>query len=124
MAVKSPVTLLLCVSMVELFGYLPNSWGLRLNSSGCECGDFPLGDRPFVAVWNSPTAGCRVNFSVNINLKDFGILENPGQTWNGKFVTVFYNAQLGLYPYFTNEEGTHNYNGGMPQVGKEHLPLL
>ena len=82
----------------------------------CKCEDFPLEDRPFVAIWNAPTGGCSVNYSININLRDFDILENPKQTWDGKYVTVFYNAQLGLYPYFTNAEGTNSYNGGMPQV--------
>lgn len=84
----------------------------------CKCEDFPIEDRPFVAIWNAPTGGCSVNYSININLRDFDILENPKQTWNGKYVTVFYNAQLGLYPYFTNAEGTNSYNGGMPQVSK------
>ena len=82
----------------------------------CKCEDFPVEDRPFVAIWNAPTGGCSVNYSININLRDFDILENPMQTWDGKYVTVFYNAQLGLYPYFTNPEGTRSYNGGMPQV--------
>ena len=82
----------------------------------CKCEDFPVEDRPFVAIWNAPTGGCSVNYSININLRDFDILENPMQTWDGKYVTVFYNAQLGLYPYFTNPEGTSSYNGGVPQV--------
>lgn len=82
----------------------------------CKCEDFSLKDRPFVAIWNAPTGGCSVNYSININLRDFDILENPKQTWDGKYVTVFYNAQLGLYPYFTDPEGTNSYNGGMPQL--------
>lgn len=91
---------------------------LDVKNSYCKCEEFPIEDRPFVAIWNAPTGGCSVNFSININLRDFDILENPKQTWNGKYVTVFYNAQLGLYPYFTNEQGTNSYNGGMPQVNK------
>lgn len=82
----------------------------------CKCEDSDVRDRPFVAIWNAPTGGCSVNYSIDINLRDFGILENPKQTWDGKYVTVFYNAQLGLYPYFTDPEGTNSYNGGMPQV--------
>lgn len=89
---------------------------LDVKNSYCKCEEFPIEDRPFVAIWNAPTGGCSVNFSININLRDFDILENPKQTWNGKYVTVFYNAQLGLYPYFTNEQGTNSYNGGMPQL--------
>ena len=87
----------------------------------CKCEDFPVEDRPFVAIWNAPTGGCSVNYSININLRDFDILENPMQSWDGKFVTVFYNAQLGLYPYYTNPEGTRSYNGGMPQVCKVNV---
>lgn len=82
----------------------------------CKCEDSDVRDRPFVAIWNAPTGGCSVNYSIDINLRDFGILENPKQTWDGKYVTVFYNAQLGLYPYFTDPEGTNSYNGGMPQL--------
>ncbi|XP_078372681.1 hyaluronidase-1-like isoform X1 [Oculina patagonica] len=90
---------------------------LDIKNSFCKCEDFPaIEDRPFVAIWNAPTGGCYVNYSININLRDFDILENPKQTWDGKYVTVFYNAQLGLYPYFTNEQGTNSYNGGMPQL--------
>lgn len=92
---------------------------LDIKNSFCKCEDFPIEDRPFVAIWNAPTGGCYVNYSININLRDFDILENPKQTWDGKYVTVFYNAQLGLYPYFTNEQGTNSYNGGMPQVNKQ-----
>lgn len=87
----------------------------------CKCEDFPVENRPFVAIWNAPTGGCSVNYSININLRDFDILENPMQSWDGEFVTVFYNAQLGLYPYYTNPEGTRSYNGGMPQVCKVNV---
>ena len=99
---------------------LLQGFSLDIDNSYCKCENFPIEDRPFVAIWNAPTGGCNVNYSININLKNFDILENPEQTWNGKYVTVFYNAQLGLYPYFTNEEGTNSYNGGMPQVYITH----
>ena len=103
----------LVVVGISLLGYALDA----KESYICKCEDFPVEDRPFVAIWNAPTGGCSVNYSININLRDFDILENPEQTWDGKYVTVFYNAQLGLYPYFTNAEGTNSYNGGMPQVG-------
>ena len=83
----------------------------------CQCGEFPLGDKkPLVAIWNAPTGGCSINFSVHIDLKQFDIEPNPKQRWNGQAITVFYNAQLGLYPYFIDEQGERDYNGGLPQV--------
>ena len=94
---------------------------VNMENSFCRCGEFPLGDKkPLVAIWNAPTGGCNVNFSIHIDLKSFDIQPNPKQQWNGKAITVFYNAQLGLYPYFTDELGTNNYNGGMPQVCVEN----
>lgn len=125
MAFEIPLIVLVYLSMVDLFcdGSLPQVSGLELDNYYCGCEEFPLRNRPFVAVWNAPTGGCNVNFSININLQKFDILENTNQTWNGKYVTVFYNAQLGLYPYFTNDEGTQNYNGGIPQVMR-HQPTF
>jgi len=85
------------------------------NNTFCRCENFAFGGKPFVALWNSPTIGCDFNFSTPVHLKKYGILENDRQTWDGKQVTVFASAQLGLYPYFVmNGEG--NYNGGLPQV--------
>ncbi|KAK3714903.1 hypothetical protein QZH41_010904 [Actinostola sp. cb2023] len=82
----------------------------------CQCEKFPIDGKPFVALWNAPTGGCEKNFSIKIELDDFKIRANPLQTWNGKYVVVFYNAQLGFYPYYTNAAGTRSYNGGMPQI--------
>lgn len=90
---------------------------LNTENTLCQCGQFPLGDKkPLVAIWNAPTGGCGVNFSVHIDLKQFDIQPNPQQRWNGKTITVFYNAQLGLYPYFADDLGESDYNGGLPQV--------
>lgn len=82
----------------------------------CQCDKGAKNGDTFIGVWNSPTGGCQKNFSVKIDLEDYKIRANPHQTWNGKEVVVFYNAQLGYYPYFTNADGTRSYNGGMPQV--------
>ena len=71
---------------------------------------------PFIAVWNSPTGGCNANFSVPIELKRWGILADPLQHWDSRYVTVFYGAQLGLYPYFQSEDGSDAFNQGLPQV--------
>ncbi len=82
----------------------------------CTCGKFAYPKKPFIAVWNSPSGGCMVNFSVPINLHPWGILAEPLQRWNSRYVTVFYGAQLGLYPYYPSEDDSNNYNGGLPQV--------
>lgn len=74
----------LLVAGISLLGF-----ALDIKNSFCKCEDFPIEDRPFVAIWNAPTGGCYVNYSININLRDFDILENPKQTWDGKYVTVF-----------------------------------
>ena len=63
---------------------------------------------------------CDFNFSVPVHLKKFGIRENDLQTWDGKEVTVFSAAQLGLYPYFVMD-GQGNYNGGLPQVSYRNI---
>ena len=76
-----------------------------------------------MVLWNSPTEGCHVNFSVNIELQKYGILTNSNQTWDGEVVTVFYNGQLGLYPFYRNEDENMKYNDGLPQLVNmtEHL---
>lgn len=64
-----------------------------------------------------------VNFSIPINLQPWQILSDPQQHWDSRFVTVFYGAQLGLYPYYPSEDGTNAFNRGLPQLVnlKEHL---
>jgi hyaluronoglucosaminidase len=87
-----------------------------MNSTVCRCTTKSKFGKPFVVLWNSPTEGCHVNFSVNIELQKYGILTNSNQTWDGEVVTVFYNGQLGLYPFYRNEDKTMKYNDGLPQV--------
>ncbi|XP_057304251.1 uncharacterized protein LOC130641460 isoform X2 [Hydractinia symbiolongicarpus] len=92
------------------------------SASICRCENYAYNGKPFVAVWNSPTIGCDFNFSAPIHLKKFGIYENDQQKWDGKRVSVFSSAQLGLYPYFIMN-GESSYNGGLPQLVdlNEHL---
>eukprot|EP00794_Sanderia_malayensis_P015165 gene15165-16724_t len=89
----------------------------------CSCSRFAYPNKPFTAIWNSPTGGCKVNFSVPINLQPWQILSDSNQYWNSRFVTVFYGAQLGLYPYYLSEDGDSNFNGGLPQLVnlRQHL---
>jgi len=61
---------------------------------------------------------CDFNFSTPVELRRHGIYENEQQRWNGKRVTVFSSAQLGMYPYFS-EDGSQMYNGGLPQVANK-----
>ncbi|KAG7279884.1 hypothetical protein CRUP_016211, partial [Coryphaenoides rupestris] len=60
-------------------------------------------DRPFVVVWNMPTAGCEQRHGVQLNLDDFDIVN----------MSIFYRDHLGLYP-FISRDGTE-VNGGLPQ---------
>ena len=92
---------------------------LDIDTSVCRCTTKSKFGKPFVVLWNSPTEGCHVNFSVNIELEKFGILTNSNQTWDGEVVTVFYNGQLGLYPYYRHEEEKRKYNAGIPQVKRK-----
>lgn len=89
---------------------------LDINSAVCRCTTKSKFGKPFVVLWNSPTEGCHVNFRVNIELEKYGILTNSNQTWNGEVITVFYNGQLGLYPYYRNDNKSSKVNDGLPQV--------
>lgn len=111
---RKPNSALILTSIIILITFRVQS--LELESAFCRCEKFSPFDKPFVVLWNSPTEGCHVNFSVKIELEKFGILTNTKQTWDGEVVTVFYNAQLGLYPYFDEENSSVTYNGGLPQV--------
>ena len=96
--------------------YLIYVQALDMDSTVCRCTTKSKFGKPFVVLWNSPTEGCHVNFSVNIELEKHGILTNSNQTWDGEVVTVFYNGQLGLYPFYRNEDKKRKYNAGLPQV--------
>ena len=68
---------------------------------------------PFSVTWNVPTQRCRSSFGVNVDVKSFGLTENPNNSWVGPFITIVY-ADFGLYPYVASN-GTL-VNGGIPQV--------
>ncbi|XP_029361413.1 hyaluronidase-3 [Echeneis naucrates] len=82
-----------------------------------------LQDRPFVVVWNTPTARCQRRYGVNLNLGDFDIVENRHQNFQGQKMTIFYRDRLGKYPYLS--WGGRKVNGGLPQLGNlsAHLSL-
>lgn len=43
-----------------------------------------LRDRPFVVVWNMPTAHCQKQYNVYLDLRDFDIVENRQQDFQGQ----------------------------------------
>lgn len=50
-----------------------------------------LQDRPFVVVWNMPTAQCKRRYNIDLDLGDFDIMENRHQSFQGE-VTVLRDA--------------------------------
>ena len=82
-------------------------------SSGCFQGP-PLPNKPFITVWNTPTDRCEPEWNVSLDLSAFDIVVNKDQKWCGEYIVIFYNTQLGLYPYF--DSNGKAFNGGVPQV--------
>ncbi|XP_056895965.1 hyaluronidase-3 [Takifugu flavidus] len=80
-------------------------------------------DRPFVVVWNIPTARCQQHYNVHLDLRDFDIVENRQQDFRGQKMTIFYRDHLGMYPFISREGW--KVNGGIPQLGclSAHLSL-
>nr|XP_015203557.1 PREDICTED: hyaluronidase-3-like [Lepisosteus oculatus] len=69
--------------------------------------------RPFVVVWNMPTARCQRRYGVTLDLDAFDIVENRRGRFLGQNMTIFYRSRLGLYPYIS--AGGRAVNGGVPQ---------
>lgn len=101
--------------------YVSHVQSLDIDSAVCRCAKKSKFGKPFVVLWNAPTEGCHINFSVNIELEKYGILTNSNQTWDGEVVTVFYNGQLGLYPFYRHDDEKMKYNAGLPQVRQASL---
>ena len=76
-------------------------------SSGCFQGP-PLPNKPFITVWNTP------KWNVSLDLSAFDIVVNKDQKRCGEYIVIFYDTQLGLYPYF--DSNGKAFNGGLPQV--------
>lgn len=47
-----------------------------------------LEDRPFVVVWNMPTAQCRDRYNIHLDLRDFDIVENREQLFQGQVMDL------------------------------------
>lgn len=79
--------------------------------------------RGFSVVWNMPTSKCERKFGVSLPLQQHRIIHNAEQRFRGENISLFYECQLGLYPYI-NHEGL-SVNGGIPRMGRldGHLAL-
>ncbi|XP_028439408.1 hyaluronidase-3 [Perca flavescens] len=82
-----------------------------------------LQDRPFVVVWNMPTARCHKLYNIALDLGHFDIVENRQQRFQGQKMSIFYRDRLGKYPYLSRDGS--KVNGGIPQLGhlSAHLSL-
>ncbi|XP_013015386.1 hyaluronidase-1 isoform X2 [Cavia porcellus] len=78
-------------------------------------------NQPFITVWNADTQRCLKNYSVDVDVSVFDVVANPGQTFFGPNMTIFYSSKLGTYPYYTTT-GEPVF-GGLPQNASlgEHL---
>ncbi|XP_072136943.1 hyaluronidase-1-like [Mobula birostris] len=78
-------------------------------------------NKPFITVWNAPTAACKSSFGIDLNLDIFDIILNQNDSFIGQNITIFYEDKLGFYPHYT-DSGV-SVNGGTPQNSslKNHL---
>ncbi|XP_069500222.1 hyaluronidase-3-like [Ambystoma mexicanum] len=80
--------------------------------------------KPFIVVWNMPTASCEERYGVELPLGVFDIVENADHQFQGQNMTIFYRNRLGFYPYI-GKNGKW-VNGGIPQNinMKKHLSQI
>ncbi|XP_067417242.1 hyaluronidase-1 [Emydura macquarii macquarii] len=78
-------------------------------------GGHGLPARPFVTIWNAPSQECGTKYHVPLDLGVFDVVLNPGESFLGQAMTLFYSNMLGLYPHYT-VAGTA-VHGGVPQNG-------
>lgn len=70
-------------------------------------------NQPFTTVWNANTQWCLERHGVDVDVSVFDVVANPGQTFLGPNMTIFYSSQLGTYPYYTS--AGEPVFGGLPQ---------
>lgn len=73
---------------------------------------------PFTAFWNVPSYACSHLFNISLHLDEYGIVANKGENFTGDKVVIFYDDELGYYPYFN--KSSQPINGGLPQVSSYH----
>ncbi|KAI0213197.1 Hyaluronidase-1 [Lamellibrachia satsuma] len=103
------------ISIVWMWSWLTNS------ISGGSADEEPIltfpgrvnDEVPFVVIWNAPTERCSTSFGIDVDVKSFGLTENPKHGWIGPYITILY-ADFGRYPFVDNN-GTI-VNGGIPQA--------
>uniref|UniRef100_A0A0N4ZKW9 Hyaluronidase n=1 Tax=Parastrongyloides trichosuri TaxID=131310 RepID=A0A0N4ZKW9_PARTI len=66
--------------------------------------------------WNIPTNKCLKN-GINILPKQYGMIVNRNETFYGKKIVLFYEKDVGLYPYYIKVNASYykEVNGGLPQ---------
>lgn len=69
--------------------------------------------QPFTTVWNANTQWCLERHGVDVDVSVFDVVANPGQTFLGPDMTIFYSSQLGTYPHYT--AAGEPVFGGLPQ---------
>ncbi|XP_025741160.1 hyaluronidase-2 isoform X3 [Callorhinus ursinus] len=69
--------------------------------------------QPFTTIWNANTQWCLEKYGVDVDVSVFDVVANPGQTFRGPDMTIFYSYQLGTYPYYTS--AGEPVFGGLPQ---------
>lgn len=70
-------------------------------------------NQPFTTIWNANTEWCMKKHGVDVDISIFDVVTNPGQTFRGPNMTIFYSSQLGTYPYYTS--AGEPVFGGLPQ---------
>ena len=89
----------------------------QLGDTGSGCtSKFLLPDRPFMVVWNHPSAGCEAH-GIDLNLTAWDIVDNKKDAFAGDNMVIYYG--LGHWPRIDYRTGTLQ-NGGVPQVSLKH----